>query len=53
MIPRESEEQQNTRAEQEIGEEQAEDIRQALTEEQEKAENHLANWQRAEADLAN
>jgi len=40
----------------EAGIEQAEDIetlQQALAEEQEKAENYLANWQRCQADLVN
>ncbi len=53
MIQREPEEEQTTQAETEIGEENIEALKQALSQEKEKAENYLANWQRAQADLVN
>ena len=37
----------------ELGEEDIETLKQALAEEKEKAENYLANWQRAQADFIN
>ena len=54
MIAREPEEDQTTKAEQEVAE--VEDItalNQALAEEKAKAEGYLANWQRAQADFIN
>ena len=52
MIPREPEE-QTIGAETEPGEEDTGTLKQALKEEKEKAENYLANWQRAQADFTN
>jgi len=52
MIPREPEE-QTIGAETEPGEEDTGTLKQALKEEKEKAENYLANWQRAQADFIN
>ena len=43
----------DTKAEVEVGEEDIEALKQALSQEKEKAENYLANWQRAKADLVN
>ena len=64
MIPREPEEQQTTKAEPEVAKgrlrrpdstrrEDIEKLKQALAEEKAKAEAHLANWQRAQADFIN
>ncbi|MEE8413889.1 MAG: nucleotide exchange factor GrpE [Dehalococcoidales bacterium] len=52
MIQQEPEE-RNTGTEAGITEEEVEELRQALAEEKEKAENHLANWQRVQADFTN
>ena len=52
MIPREPEE-QTIGTETEPGEEDIGTLKQALKEEKEKAENYLANWQRAQADFIN
>jgi len=51
MMQQEPEEKQTTEAE--VGEEDIGTLRQALTEEREKAESYLANWQRAQADFTN
>ena len=51
MIQRQPEE-QTTGAEAEV-EEDIETLKQALVEEKERAENYLANWQRAQADFVN
>ena len=54
MIPREPEEEQTTKAEPEVAEaEDIEKLKQSLAEEKAKAEAHLANWQRAQADFIN
>ncbi len=64
MIPREPEEEQTTKAEQEVAKgrlrrpdsirrEDIEKLKQAVAEEKAKAEAHLANWQRAQADFIN
>jgi len=54
MIPREPEEEQTTKAEPEVAEaEDTEKLKQALAEEKAKAEAHLANWQRTQADFIN
>jgi len=53
MIQQEPEE-QNTNIVSEVDEkEDIEELKQALTEEKEKAENYLASWQRAQADFVN
>jgi molecular chaperone GrpE len=53
MVQQEPEE-QNTEIESELTEtEDAEELRRAMAEEKEKAENYLVNWQRAQADLIN
>ncbi len=46
-------EEQTTKLEAEVGEEDIETLKQALVGEKEKAENYLANWQRAQADFEN
>jgi len=51
MIQQEPEEKQTTEAE--VGEEDIETLRQALTEERERGESYLANWQRTQADFTN
>jgi len=43
----------NEEVEPEVAEEDAEALKKALTEEKEKAEGYLANWQRAQADFIN
>ena len=54
MMQRESEEGQNSGAEPEIAElDDIEALKQALTKEKERAEDYLANWQRAQADFVN
>ncbi len=60
MTPRKPEKEQTTKAEPEIADkeevtekEDAEELQQALAGEKEKAENYLANWQRAQADFVN
>lgn len=53
MTQQEPEEEQTTKVETEVGEEDIETLKQALAEEKEKAENYLANWQRAQADFEN
>jgi molecular chaperone GrpE len=54
MMPSESEEKQSAEAIPDIAEnEDIESLRQALTEEQAKAEANLAGWQRAQADFSN
>jgi len=53
MNHQEPEEEQTTRTEAEIGEEDVETLKQVLVEEKQKAESYLANWQRAQADLIN
>lgn len=54
MVSSESEEKQNLDAVPEVAEnEDMESLRQALVEEQEKAEANLAGWQRTQADFAN
>ena len=53
MVQQEPEE-QNTEIESELAEtEDVEELKRALAEEKEKAENYLANWQRAQADFIN
>jgi molecular chaperone GrpE len=53
MVQQEPEE-QNTEIETELTEtEDAEELRRAMAEEKEKAENYLVNWQRTQADLIN
>ena len=49
----EPEEGQDTEVEPEVAEEDAAALQKALTEEREKAEGYLANWQRAQADFIN
>jgi molecular chaperone GrpE len=54
MIPRDSEEAKNNELEPEAAEtEGAESLEQALADEKQKAEEYLANWQRAQADFIN
>ena len=53
MIQPEPEEEQTTKLEAEVDEEDIETLRQALSEEKEKAKDYLANWQRAQADFVN
>jgi len=53
MIPQEPEEEAGNEAEVNAGEEEFESLEQALAAEKEKAENYLANWQRAQADFVN
>ncbi len=53
MIQQDPEEEQTTRVEAEVGEEEVGELRQVLTEEKQKAESYLANWQRAQADFVN
>ena len=53
MIQREPEEEQDKELELGIAKIEIKELRQALTEEKEKAEKNLANWQRAQADFAN
>ena len=54
MIPQEPEEERNNEAEPETLEiEDLESLKQALAEEKQKAEEYLANWQRAQADFIN
>jgi len=53
MIQEEPDEEQTIEAEAEVGEKDAEELKQALAEEKERAEGYLANWQRAQADLIN
>jgi len=53
MIQQEPEEEQATRVEAEVAEEDVGELKQALAEEKEKAESYLANWQRAQADFIN
>ncbi len=54
MMPQDSEETQNNEAEPETVEiEDVESLKQALAEEKQKAEDYLANWQRAQADFIN
>ncbi len=54
MMPQDSEEALNSEAEPEtIDIEDAEGIKKALAEAQQKAEDYLANWQRAQADFIN
>jgi len=54
MIPEESEENQNKETVSEVSEtDEIEALKKALTEEKEKSENYLANWQRAQADFIN
>ncbi len=53
MTQQEPEEEQTTKLEAEVGEEDIETLKQALTEEREKTKNYLANWQRAQADFEN
>ena len=53
MIPREPEEEPGNEIEVDAGEEEFESPEQALAAEKEKAENYLANWQRAQADFIN
>ena len=54
MTPQESEETLNSQAEPETVEvEDIESLKQALAEEKKKAEDYLANWQRAQADFIN
>jgi len=52
MMQQEPEE-QTTKSAAEAGEEDIETLKQTLAEEKEKAENYLANWQRAQADFEN
>ena len=54
MIQQEPEEEQSTKVEAEVGEvEDIEALKKALAEEKTRAENYLANWQRAQADFIN
>ena len=54
MMPQDSEETQNSEAEPETVEiDDVEGLKQALAEEQKRAEDYLANWQRALADFIN
>jgi len=54
MIPQEPEEERNNEPEPEaIETEEAETLEQALADEKKKAEEYLANWQRAQADFIN
>jgi len=53
MTQQEPEEEQTTKAEAEVGEEDIGTLKQALAEVKEKAEGYLANWQRAQADFIN
>ena len=53
MIEQEPEEEQTTKVEAEVGEEDMGTLKQALAEEKQKAESYLANWQRAQADFIN
>ena len=54
MIPKKPEEDKNNEAESETIEiEDLESLKQALAEEKQKAEEYLANWQRAQADFIN
>lgn len=54
MIPREPEESESSEVDPEVAEvEDVETLKQALTEEKAKAESHLANWQRTQADFIN
>ena len=53
MIQQEPEEEQTTKVEAEVGEEDIEALKQSLAEERGKAEGYLANWQRAQADFIN
>jgi len=53
-MPREPEETPNNKKEPDVaGMEDTETLKQALTEEKERAEGYLANWQRAQADFIN
>jgi len=52
MVKQEPEE-SNTNTEIEFDSEEIEELKQALVEEKEKTENHLANWQRTQADFIN
>ena len=53
MGQEESEEGKNSEVEPEVAEEDVEALQKAITEEKEKAEGYLANWQRAQADFIN
>ena len=53
MIPEDSEEAQNEAEPETVEIEDIESLKQALTEEKQKAEEYLANWQRAQADFIN
>jgi molecular chaperone GrpE len=53
MMPSESEEKQEELIDESVEDEDVESLRQALAEEQAKAEANLAGWQRAQADFSN
>ena len=54
MTQQEPEEEQTTKVDPEVAEkDDIETLKQALAEEKQKAENYLANWQRAQADFIN